>query len=888
MAIQVASRSYTKEEILDLLDPAVARWFSTYQKVTPPQQYAIANIQAGNNTLIASPTGSGKTLSAFLSVLNELVTLGRKGKLEDRVYCVYVSPLKSLNNDVQKNLNKPLGEIRNIIRSMPRRGRKSPENFQDIRVAVRTGDTSQSDRSKMLHNPPHILITTPESLAILLVAPKFREHLRKIKWVIIDEIHELCSSKRGVHLSLSLERLQSICESPFARIGLSATIHPLNEVARYLVGYESQNKERECIICDTRFIKRMEVTISAPTSDLVHSDYDTISSGMYSRIKRSIYDNSTTLIFTNTRSGTERLVYQLSKQKIIDEKLIAAHHGSLSKDIRLQVEDSLKQGKMKAVVTSTSLELGLDIGSIDMVLQLGSPKSVTRFLQRVGRSGHSMNQVSRGLVLALDRDDLIEVAAMSSESARGNLDRLYFPTKALDVLAQHIVGMSVEKKWSVADAFDLVRKSYCYHDLDLESFRRVLRYLAGGYQTFDNYRIYGKIWHDEPSDTFSGRGIMTRVIYCTNIGTIPDEVSVGVFERGSDRWVGQIQEEFLERMAPGDIFVLGGKLFKFAYARGMKATVDPVDQGNPTIPVWSSESLSLSFDLGEAVSRFRFEILAMIEAGKNEVEICAFIQNETSCDQLASDAILSYCKAQHAFLRFAGVKEIPDERTIVVENYFDPDARQNLIFDCVFGRRVNDALARAVANSISEKRHGVLQVTVSDNGFMITLPAGVYVNPEHVLDLMPKREQLRASLTKAIRRSEMVRRRFRHCCGRSLMVLRNYKGKGNSVGRQQVSSQILMSICERLEGFPILEEAYREVMEDVMDVNTAEQVVSDIEMGKRRFLSCRRETVPSPFSHNLVLRGSTDIVSVSGRKEMLQSLYDRVMKKVYASKVQHS
>ena len=280
-------------------------------------------------------------------------------------------------------------------------------------------------------------------------------------------------------------------------------------------------------------------------------------------MKDAIEKNSTTLIFTNTRSGTERVVLHLSKEKTLDDNLVAAHHGSLSKETRLGVENSLKQGKMKAVVTSTSLELGLDIGSIDLVLQLGSPKSITRFLQRVGRSGHSINRTSRGLVVAMDRDDLLEVAAMSGEMARGNLDELYLPKGALDVLAQHLVGMSCERSWSVKEAFELVRRSYCYKDLDMESFRRVLLYLAGRYQTLDNYRIYGKIWYDDATDTFSKRGYMVRVIYCTNIGTIPDEASAAVMTRGTNKWVGQIQEEFLERMTPGDVFVLGGKLFKF-------------------------------------------------------------------------------------------------------------------------------------------------------------------------------------------------------------------------------------------------------------------------------------------------------------------------------------
>ncbi len=877
MGIELALRQYSKQELLDNLDPAVARWFSSsFTELTPPQRYAIASIQAGKNTLIASPTGSGKTLSAFLSIIDRLVKLSRTGELEDRIYCVYVSPLRSLNNDISKNLSKPLSEIKKILL-------KEKNNFalesSEIRVAVRTSDTSQHERSKMLLKPPHILITTPETLAILLVAPKFKQNLRNVKWVIVDEIHELCGSKRGVHLSLSLERLEASSDEPFARIALSATINPMAEVARFLVGYGEDEDERECNIVDSRFVKKAEISVSSPVPDLVHTSFDTVSSEMYRQLETHIKKFKTTLVFTNTRSLAEKVAFHLSqKSSSIGET--GAHHSSLSREIRKEIEDKLKQGQMSAVVTSTSLELGLDVGSIDSVVQLGSPKSITRCLQRVGRSGHALTATSKAVLLALDRDDLLELAAISSEAQKGNLDRMYFPKGCLDVLAQHLVGIAVEGKCTVERAFRLVTRSYCYRDLDIHTFRRVIRYLSGGYG-LEDYRIYGRLWYDESSDTFGNRGWMTRVIYSTNIGTIPDEIAIMVITRANALWVGEIQEEFLERLAAGDVFVLGGKTYTFCYAKGFKAFVDQVENARPSVPVWTSESLPLSFDLGEAVSSFKSEILEMLYLGKQDQVIQDFISSETNCDRFAAETILGNVKAQAHYLKVAGVLEPPNEKTILVENYIDRETRQNLIFSCNFGRRVNETLSRILSFRISERRKGNVKVTVSDSGFMITLPTGIYVQPNSIVELIHS-EGIRKTLALAIRKSEMVRRRFRHCCGRALMILKNYKGSLISVKRQQVSSQILLSLCERLDGFPILEETYREVMEDLMDVKTTEIVIQEIEQGKRHVIILPRQDVPAPFSHNLFVKGSSDVLMISDRKEMLRSLYDSVMSKIYA------
>ncbi|MFQ6011111.1 MAG: ATP-dependent helicase [Nitrososphaerales archaeon] len=852
------------------LDPIVEEWFSRFAGATPPQRYAVPLIQAKKNVLIASPTGSGKTLAAFLSVLDELVKRGKNGKLEERIHCLYVSPLRALSYDIYKNLVTPLQEMAKIAET---RNAEMPE----IRVGIRTGDTSQSERSKMLRKPPHILITTPESLAIILCAPKFREHLKKIKWVILDEIHEVCSSKRGLHLSLSLERLHAFCRGSFARIGLSATIHPLKDVALFLGGM-NKNSGRKVEIIDERFVKATELSVTSPVSDLVHTSSKYASSNMYAHLKDLVKSNRTTLVFTNTRSGTERVVYQLSKMNVVDVDELAAHHSSLSRDSRREVEDRLKEGQMRAVVTSTSLELGIDIGSIDVVAQVGTPKSISRCLQRIGRSGHALDRTSRGVLIAMDRDDLVEDAVIAREAMRGELDRVYIPGGALDVLSQHVVGMAIEKIWSVEEAFQVVRRSYPYRNLTMRRFRNVIKYLSGGYEDLENYRVYGKIWYDDAGDTFGRRGSLLRVIYATNIGTIPDEVAVRVYTNGK-KWVGQIEEEFLERLTKGDIFVLGGRTYEFLYVKEFAAFVKPALKGKPTVPSWFSEMLPLSFDLGEAIGRFRSSIFEKIRIGLTAREIYNFISKDTSCTENGAKAIYGYMKAEHDFLEYIGVQERPNNKEVLIESYIDRGSKQNIIFNCIYGRRVHDALSRAYAHILSVKFKCNVVVTVGDSGFVVTLPKGKRVDPRLLLRSLTY-HNLGKTLVTAVKKTEMVRRRFRHCGGRALMILRNYKGHRIRVAKQQMNSQVLISMCEKLDEFPVLEETYREVTEDLMDIQNAKAILEDIEEGNRRFVICPEARIPSPFSHDLILSGYSDVILMTDKKELLKNLYDTVLARV--------
>ncbi|MEM3802783.1 MAG: ATP-dependent helicase [Conexivisphaerales archaeon] len=857
-------------QILNILNPLVSEWLARFESLTPPQKLAIPLIHQGKNTLIASPTGSGKTLAAFLSIISELINLSQRGELQEQVYCIYISPLRALSNDIKKNLLQPLEEIDKIAQQH----KMKPLG---IRVATRTGDTTQSERARMLIHPPHILITTPESLSIMITAPKFKEKLKSVRWVIVDEIHEICESKRGVHLSLTLERLQDLCQAAPARTGLSATIHPLDEVARYLVGYEN-GRERDCEIVDTRFVKPTEFLVSSPARDLMGTSSSKITNAMYRQIAELVKKYRTSLVFTNTRSGTERVVYHLSKLNAVDLEELAAHHSSLSREIRLDVEDRLKQGKMKVVVTSTSLELGIDIGTIDLVIQIGSPKSISRCLQRIGRSGHSLSTASRGVLIGLERDDLVEDMVIVREALKGRLDRVHIPKGSLDVLAQHVVGMALEKKWNAKEAYELVKRSYCYRDLTFDIFERVLKYLSGGYSTLEGYKVYGKIWYDADEKVFGKRGKLMRVIYATNIGTIPDEVAVKVYDE-KNRPVGSIEEEFLERLSKGDIFTLGGRLYMFRHAKGFKAYVSRIKDGKPTVPSWFSEMLPLSFDLGEAIGDFRNQVFNLLRMNKSRESILRFIMQTTHSDRKAAEAVLGYFDAEMRFLKKIGIEQTPDNRNIIVENYVDPEGRQNIIFNCVFGRRVHDALSRAYAQAITESVNRNVLVNVQDSCFSLVLEPGLRYDVKKLLGQITS-ANVREKLVESVKHTEMVKRRFRHCATRALMILRNYKGHEIRLSKQQINSQILLGVSEKLDRFPVVEETYREIVEDLMDVEGAKSVLSDVELGTRRFIVTDELDLPSPFTHELLVSAYTDIVLMEDRRALLNSLYQTVMRRI--------
>jgi ATP-dependent Lhr-like helicase len=857
----VEAKPVTNEEIKEILHPLVSEWFLTkFKEFSLTQKYGVVNIWKKKNILISAETGGTKTLTAFLSILNHLIILAEKGELKDKIYAVYTSPLKALSNDIHKNLIEPLKEIEELAE-------KKGIKLQKIRIALRTGDTTTSERSKMLKNPPHIFITTPESLAIILTSKNFVEHLREVEFCIVDEIHSL-DNKRGAYLSLTLERLNEVSKTWPAKIGLSATIEPMDEVAKYLVGIAD---DRKVEVAKINLNKKIDVQVLSPVKNVIEDEG--LHLKMYEMISKLIQEHKTTLIFTNTRSATERVVNYLKERfpTIYGEENIAAHHSSLSKDHRFDIEEKLRKGKLRVVVCSTSLELGIDIGFIDLVVMLGSPKSSSRALQRLGRAGHQLHSTAKGRFIILDRDDMVECAVIQKEMVEKKINKIKFPHNCLDVLAQQIYGMAIYKIWKEKELFELIKKSYCYSTLTRNDFMDIISYLSGEYALEKNH-VYGKIWRDTETGEIGKRGMLARVLYLTNIGTIPEESFIRVKISGTEEPVGMIDEAFLSRMKKGDVFVLGGKKYLYRYTKGMNLYVASEVRRNPTIPSWFSEMLPLSFDSAMEINKFRGLLKKKFASKNSKEETTKFIKSYLYVPKETAEAIYNYFLEQHSFL------EIPDEKSIIIEKFTDND-KKYLLFHTLYGRRVNDALSRAIGYVIGYMGGRDIEVGISDNGFYLS---GENMILKRALENM-KPENLEKFLKEAIDRTDILSRRFRHCATRALMILRNYKGNRKTVGKQQMKSHFLLAAVKKISNeFPILREARREIFEDLMDIDSAKLVLQWIEK-KQVKIKIIETGIPSPFALNLILQGHSDLIRIEDKQAFLRRMHqlhiDNIMRR---------
>ncbi|WP_224268707.1 ATP-dependent helicase [Haloprofundus salinisoli] len=877
------------ESVLDLLEPSVREWwvdeFGEYVPgnggfFTPPQREAVPLIHERKNALICAPTGSGKTLASFTAIINELFRRDREraGGLENSVYCLYVSPLKSLANDIHRNLEVPL---EGISERMADRGVDT-----EIRHAIRHGDTDSAERQKMLKETPHILNTTPETLAILLNSPKFKKKLETVEYVVVDEIHSLAENKRGTHLSVSLERLETLAESSPTRIGCSATVEPLSTMAEFLVG-EENGETREYEIVDTRFVRDFDIRLECPTDDLIDTPREVVQARFYDRLHELVDSHTNTLVFTNTRSGAERVLQNLRERfpDSFDESNSGCHHGSLSKDRRHEIERQLKAGELDVVTTSTSLELGIDMPHIDLVVQVGSPKSVASLLQRIGRAGHRLGQTVQGRVIALDRDELVECAVMLKKAEEGFVDRVFVPENAYDVASQHVYGMAINGVKREADVKATLRRAYPYRNFSDVEWERLMAYLTADYAGLEEKNVYAKIWRDT-NDAPDGehhyeefdvgepligkRGRLARVIYMTNIGTIPDSFTCDVYVRGSKEWVGNLDESYLDTLEKGDVFVLGGSNFEFSYRRGSKVYVDPTS-ARPTVPSWFSERLPLSYDLGREILTFQDELLSRLASG-GRPGVRTWLR-EFPMDENSVRAVARTFDEQ---VRYGGPEAVSTDSRLAVEEVLDREEyRRNFYVHSNYGRKFNDGLSRLVAARCARRSNANVKVAVADNGFSISMPLNRKVDvADAIRSLDP--ETVREELRRALTGTDLLKRYFRINATRSLMILKRYKGYEKTAAQQQVSSEMLLSFARDLDSFAVIEETYREIVEDKLNVAGIAEVLRGVQTGDVS-VTHRELYSPSPRAFGLATLMASDVVLAEDESAVLREFHARVL-----------
>ncbi|WP_420225543.1 DEAD/DEAH box helicase [Pigmentiphaga litoralis] len=741
--------------------PAVTAWFcSAFAEATPAQQQAWPLIQSGQSTLIAAPTGSGKTLTAFLAALDTLVrdAIARKGALPDETTVVYVSPLKALSNDIRINLERPLQGISDELEKL---GLPSP----GIRTAVRTGDTTQQERTAMRKRAPHILVTTPESLYVLLGSDSGRNMLKTTRTVIVDEIHAVAGSKRGSHLALSLERLDALCAAPPVRVGLSATQKPLAAVARFLVG-----ASRPCAVVDIGHGRPRDLALELPPVPLEAVMANDVWERVYDRMAELAVLHQTTLLFVNTRRMAERTARHLADR--LGSELVAAHHGSLAKETRLNAEQRLKRGELRVLIATASLELGIDIGDVDLVCQVGSPRSIAAFLQRVGRSGHHVGGTPKGRLFPTSRDDLIECTALLDCVRRGELDSLRIPQAPLDVLAQQIVAEVASREWAESDLFDTVRRAAPYAELSRTNFDAVIRMLAEGYTGSNGVR--GAYLHrDSVAGTVRARrgGKLTAV---TSGGTIPDNADFSVLLEPQGLSIGTVNEDFAVESLAGDVFQLGNTSYRIVKVESGKVRVEDAHGAAPNIPFWLGEAPGRSDELSMGVGRLLAAIDRSLGASDNRTmqaadgmsnkagseaahgastkatrEVAygvAFEPGREACHQAAievahqqasapdldaaidlllNDVGISHPAATQIVDYLARARSalgaLPSQDTLIMERFFDESGGMRLVIHSPFGSRVNRAWGLALRKRFCRTFNFELQAAATEDAIVLSL-----------------------------------------------------------------------------------------------------------------------------------------------------------------------
>ncbi len=831
--------------MLHAFHPLVADWFrERFGTPTEPQIQGWEQILARRDTLIAAPTGSGKTLAAFLAALDSLIRQAADGKLADRTQVLYVSPLRALSNDIQKNLREPLRELRE-------RAARSWVKLPEIRVSVRTGDTPASERRRMVRQPPHILITTPESLFILLTADKSRRFLRDVRTVIVDEIHALARDKRGSHLALSLERLEALTGTHPVRIGLSATQKPIEEIARFLVGERRNGTQAPCRIIDVGHRREMDLAVEVPAEELGAVTTTEMWTQVYDRLAELIREHRSTLVFVNTRRLAERVAHHLTER--LGEEAVATHHGSLSRTIRLTSEERLKLGNAKAVVATASLELGIDVGTVDLACQLGSPRSIALFLQRIGRSGHWRGAIPKGRLFATTRDELVECAALIRAVRRGELDRIEIPRQPLDILAQQMVAAVSSEEWRVEELFALCRRAYPYRDLERKDFNAVLEILAEGVSTRRG-RSGAFLHWDRVNHRLRGRR-GARLAAITSGGAIPDNANYLVVADPEETVVGSLDEDFAVESMAGDIFLLGNTSWRIRRVEAGRVRVEDAQGAAPTIPFWRGEAPSRTRELSDFVGELREEVAQRIQ----DHAAIRWLEQECGLPRVAAEQAAAYVAAGCAALGGA-----PTRQHIVAERFFDEGGGMQLVIHSPLGGRLNRAWGLALRKCFCRSFNFELQAAATDNGLLLSLGEQHSFPLEMVFSFLHS-NQARDVLTQALLASPMFTTRWRWNASRFLAVLRFAGGKKVPMPLQRMRAEDLMAAVfpgalacrENVPGdipipdHPLSNETIHDCLTEAMDIDGLIEVLKEIEEGKIECVALDTPE-PSPFCHEIL------------------------------------
>lgn len=840
---------------LNLFHPAVAGWFANqFEAPTAPQGLAWPSIKQRRHTLIAAPTGSGKTLSAFLSAIDDLVRLSLAGSLEDNTHVVYVSPLKALSNDIQKNLQEPLAGIQQELK-------KLGLDEVNIRTMVRTGDTPASERAAMTKRPPHIIVTTPESLYLLLTSEGGRRMLATARTLIVDEIHAMVGDKRGSHLALSIERLQALVGDDLVRIGLSATQKPIEEVARFLVGSANIDERGtpDCSIIDSGHRRELDLAVEVPDSPLQAVMSGEVFDEVYDRLAQLIVTHRTTLVFVNTRRLAERVARYLGER--IGDENVTSHHGSLAREQRLVAEQRLKAGELKALVATASLELGIDIGDIDLVCQLGSTRAISTLLQRVGRSGHTVTGFPKGRIFPTTRDELIECAALLDSIRRGELDELSIPEKPLDILAQQIVASVAAEEWSEDALFEMIRRAYPYRRLERSEFDEIIKMLREGFATRRGRRG-AYLHHDMINHRLRGRK-GARLTAITSGGAIPDNADYTVVLEPTDAVIGTVNEDWAVESLQGDIFQLGNASWEIIRVENGRVRVADAHGKPPSIPFWLGEAPGRTRELSASVSRLRTEIAARF-AGDNypdaAASIVGWLNDEVGLSGAAAEQMVEYLLGAKIAL---GV--MPSQDTLVIERFFDESGSQQMVIHSPFGSRLNRAWGLALRKRFCRKFNFELQAAATEDAIVLSLGATHSFALDEVFRYL-RSSSVRELLVQALCAAPMFEIRWRWNTTRALAVPRRRGGKKIPAQLQRMFADDLLAAVfpdqvacgENLPGgdieipdHPLVNQTVRDCLEEAMDIEGLEALLASIERGEKTLVA-RDVIEASPLAQEIL------------------------------------